>query len=215
MERALSAAPPDGRYARARRTFAGSNAASRVDDDIGTSIATHPTLRSKRPAAQRPRMVRPPRAHCSPSSRSSAPRSPRHRRVGRCRADDCDSASSASATSAAPLRTTLYMRAVASRTTPAFTPPPPHPCRVCQSANIAKHDKSSRPPYLLFLTHGATVASAASFSPDACSMSLCRLFPWASIVTMAGKSVTRRCHIASGVPNSSSETPSTASTVRA
>ena len=42
-------------------------------------------------------------------------------------------------------------------------------------------------------------------------MSLCRLLPWASIVTMAGKSLTRRCHIASGVPNSNSETPSTAS----
>ena len=51
--------------------------------------------------------------------------------------------------------------------------------------------------------------------PDSCSISLCRLFPCASMVTIAGKSLTRRCHIASGVPNSSSDTSSTPSIDRA
>ena len=50
---------------------------------------------------------------------------------------------------------------------------------------------------------------ASRCAPDSCSMSLCRLLPCASIVTIAGKSFTVRCHIASGVPNSSSDTPST------
>jgi len=50
---------------------------------------------------------------------------------------------------------------------------------------------------------------AARCAPDSCSMSLCSEFPCASIVTIAGKSSTVRCHIASGVPNSRSETPST------
>ena len=44
---------------------------------------------------------------------------------------------------------------------------------------------------------------------DSCSTSSWRLLPWASMVTMAGKSFTVRCHIASGVPNSINETPST------
>ena len=61
----------------------------------------------------------------------------------------------------------------------------------------------------------ALPASASRCRPDSCSMSLCRLLPCASIVTIAGKSLTVRCHIASGVPNSSSETPSTRSIVRA
>ena len=56
---------------------------------------------------------------------------------------------------------------------------------------------------------------AARCSPDSCSMSLCRLLPCASIVTIAGKSLTVRCHIASGVPNSSSETPLTPVIARA
>jgi hypothetical protein len=56
---------------------------------------------------------------------------------------------------------------------------------------------------------------ASRCAPDSCSMSLCKLFPCASIVTMAGKSLTIKCHIASGVPNSSSETPSTFSIERA
>jgi hypothetical protein len=41
------------------------------------------------------------------------------------------------------------------------------------------------------------------------STSSWRLRPWASIVTMAGKSRTRRCHIASGTPSSNRSTPST------
>src|SRR5688572_28728426 len=41
---------------------------------------------------------------------------------------------------------------------------------------------------------------------DSFSTSLCRLLPPAFIVTIAGKSVTCRCHIASGVPNSISDT---------
>ena len=44
---------------------------------------------------------------------------------------------------------------------------------------------------------------------------LCRLLPCASMVTIAGKSRTSRCHIASGVPNSVSDTPSTRSMQRA
>ena len=51
--------------------------------------------------------------------------------------------------------------------------------------------------------------SAARCSPDSCSMSLCRLLPCASMVTIAGKSSTVRCHIASGVPKSRRDTPST------
>ena len=37
---------------------------------------------------------------------------------------------------------------------------------------------------------GPYAFSNSSFSPDACSTSRCRLLPWASIVTMAGKSST-------------------------
>ena len=51
--------------------------------------------------------------------------------------------------------------------------------------------------------------------PDSASTSLCRLLPCASMVTIAGKSRTCRCHIASGVPNSVSDTPSTRSIQRA
>ena len=55
----------------------------------------------------------------------------------------------------------------------------------------------------------ATRPSLRDARPTRCSTSLCRLLPCASIVTIAGKSSTVRCHIASGVPNSSSDTPST------
>ena len=55
----------------------------------------------------------------------------------------------------------------------------------------------------------------ASTVADSASTSLCKLFPWASIVTMTGKSLTWRCHRASGTPNSNSDTPSTRSTHRA
>ena len=58
-------------------------------------------------------------------------------------------------------------------------------------------------------------ASVASTLPDSTSTSLCRLLPCASMVTIAGKSRTCRCHIASGVPNSVSDTPSTRSMQRA
>lgn len=52
--------------------------------------------------------------------------------------------------------------------------------------------------------------SRSSCRADASSTSRWRLPPWASMVTMAGNSSTSRCHIASGVPNSSSDTPVTA-----
>jgi len=45
-------------------------------------------------------------------------------------------------------------------------------------------------------------ASLAIIVADAFSTSAWREFPCASIVTMAGKSLTRRCHMASGIPNS-------------
>lgn len=57
--------------------------------------------------------------------------------------------------------------------------------------------------------------SVANTSPVACSTFACRLLPCASIVTMAMKPFTRRCHMASGMPNSNKCTPSTFSTVRA
>src|SRR3954465_10521075 len=55
--------------------------------------------------------------------------------------------------------------------------------------------------------------NAANDSPVCASTSACRLFPCASIVTIAAKFFTRKCHIASGIPNSISDTPSTSSTV--
>ena len=54
-----------------------------------------------------------------------------------------------------------------------------------------------------------TLCNAANFPPVSFSTSACRLLPCASIVTIAAKSRTRRCHIASGIPNSISSTPST------
>ena len=52
-------------------------------------------------------------------------------------------------------------------------------------------------------------------SPVSCSTLACRLFPCASIVTIAAKSCTCRCHMASGIPKSSRFTPSTLSIERA
>ena len=76
--------------------------------------------------------------------------------------------------------------------------------------------KSGRASSFEFLAYQLTKSPIVSRCfPDSCSISLCRLFPCASIVTIAGKSLTRRCHIASGVPNSSSDTSSTPSIVRA
>ncbi len=57
--------------------------------------------------------------------------------------------------------------------------------------------------------------NAASAAPVLVSMSACRLWPCASIVTIAAKPFTRMCHIASGMPNSIRCTPRTCSTVRA
>ena len=59
---------------------------------------------------------------------------------------------------------------------------------------------------------GHRVTGSANFSSsvaDALSTSAWRLLPRASIVTIAGKSFTRMCHIASGTPNSRKSTPST------
>lgn len=47
------------------------------------------------------------------------------------------------------------------------------------------------------------------------STAACRLFPCASMVTIAAKSCTCRCHMASGIPKSSRCTPSTLSIERA
>ena len=57
--------------------------------------------------------------------------------------------------------------------------------------------------------------SFSSMTAEAFSTSACSEFPCASIVTIAGKSFTRRCHIASGIPNSRRFTSSTCSTQRA
>jgi hypothetical protein len=57
-----------------------------------------------------------------------------------------------------------------------------------------------------------TVSGAANFAssaPEDFSTSACMLLPRASIVTITGKSLTRRCHIASGMPNSRKSTPDT------
>jgi hypothetical protein len=60
-----------------------------------------------------------------------------------------------------------------------------------------------------------TDCSCSSWSAVDFSTSACRLFPCASMVTIAGKLFTRRCHMASGIPNSIRFTSSTSSTVRA
>src|SRR5262245_41609772 len=54
-------------------------------------------------------------------------------------------------------------------------------------------------------------ANFANTAAEAFSTSACSELPCASMVTMAGKSVTRSRHIASGMPNSSSFTSSTSS----
>ena len=54
-------------------------------------------------------------------------------------------------------------------------------------------------------------ANLASTAAEAFSTSACSELPCASMVTMAGKSVTRSRHIASGMPNSSSFTSRTSS----
>ena len=69
--------------------------------------------------------------------------------------------------------------------------------------------RSERPSSASRIRKPCVTADHLQVLPDSCSMSLCRLLPCASIVTMAGKSSTVRCHIASGVPNSSSDTSST------
>jgi hypothetical protein len=56
------------------------------------------------------------------------------------------------------------------------------------------------------LTGSANFASSAA---EAFSTSAWRLFPCESIVTIAGKSFTLICHIASGMPNSRKSTPVT------
>jgi len=60
-----------------------------------------------------------------------------------------------------------------------------------------------------------TFCNASSASPVDRSTSTCRLLPCASMVTIAAKPFTRRCHMASGMPNSIKCTSSTFSTVRA
>jgi hypothetical protein len=57
--------------------------------------------------------------------------------------------------------------------------------------------------------------NCSSAVPVVFSTSACRLLPCASMVTMAGKPFTRRCHIASGIPNSIRLTSRTSSTVLA
>jgi hypothetical protein len=51
--------------------------------------------------------------------------------------------------------------------------------------------------------------NCANFSNEDLSTSACKLLPWESIVTTAVKPSTRRCHIASGIPNCIKSTPST------
>ncbi len=60
-----------------------------------------------------------------------------------------------------------------------------------------------------------TVCNSCSDSPVDFSISACRLLPCASMVTMAAKLFTFRCHIASGMPSSNRFTSITCSTVRA
>ena len=60
-----------------------------------------------------------------------------------------------------------------------------------------------------------TYRNVSNTAPDSSSTSLCKLLPCESIVTIAGKSWTSRCHIASGVPNCMSDTPVTRSMQRA
>jgi hypothetical protein len=70
---------------------------------------------------------------------------------------------------------------------------------------------------LLYQTEGARVQPfiSASAWPVASSTPAWRLLPWASMVTMVRKFFTRRCHIASGIPNSIKCTPTTFSIARA
>ncbi len=57
--------------------------------------------------------------------------------------------------------------------------------------------------------------NSARCAPVSFSTSACKLLPCASMVTMATKLLTRRCHIASGIPKSIRCTPSTRSIDRA
>ena len=82
-----------------------------------------------------------------------------------------------------------------------------------QLSYLAGKFQFSRPSRSAAANH--TFSSAARASPVSFSTSACRLLPCASIVTIAMKSRTRRCHIASGIPNSIRCTPSTFSIVRA
>ena len=69
-----------------------------------------------------------------------------------------------------------------------------------------------RAPPTELLGRPQACVNPASASAVAFSTSACRLLPCASMVTMVRKSFTRRCHMASGTPNSSRCTPSTFST---
>ena len=57
-------------------------------------------------------------------------------------------------------------------------------------------------------------ANLDSRMDEALCTSACSELPWESMVTMAGRSLTRRCHMASGMPNSSRWTPFTSSMQR-
>lgn len=89
------------------------------------------------------------------------------------------------------------------------TPPTPS-----KRAQLTRHSAGPARP-LLFPIPNYRVARPASSTAVDSSTSLCSELPCASIVTMAAKSSTSRCHMASGMPNSSQSTPATFFTVRA
>ena len=94
------------------------------------------------------------------------------------------------------------------------------PCHPCSGENITLMATRS-PPRILNVSQQNSrcpaypTRNASSASPVACSTTSCKLFPCASIVTIATKSVACKCHIASGTPNSIQCTPYTLSNVRA
>src|SRR5208283_1026644 len=68
------------------------------------------------------------------------------------------------------------------------------------------NDSMKAAPSVADAVPAAYVATGTSFSnscPEAVSTDSCKLWPCESIVTIASKSFTLRCHIASGMPNSS------------
>jgi len=79
------------------------------------------------------------------------------------------------------------------------------------SQGLAAAPAASRPR----LSQETGDARCSSSCAESRSTSACRLRPWASMVTTAGKSRTRRRHMASGIPKARKSTPSTASMQRA